>query len=83
MRKRVHFLQVNLNTALPQLGAFDLIFLRNVMIYFDADTKQQVVERVVSLLKPNGRLVIGHSESLHGVTEQVQPLAPSVYARNA
>lgn len=83
LRQRVQFLQVNLNTSLPRLGTFDLIFLRNVMIYFDRDTKQQVVGRVISLLKPHGRFVIGHAESLHGVTDLVQPLAPSIYSKGA
>lgn len=83
LRQRVQFLQVNLNAALPQLGRFDLIFLRNVMIYFDTSTKQQVVARVIGLLKPHGRFVIGHAESLHGVTDLVRPLGPSVYSKGA
>ncbi|HEX7633941.1 MAG TPA: protein-glutamate O-methyltransferase CheR [Noviherbaspirillum sp.] len=82
LRERVKFLQVNLNAALPQIGMFDVIFLRNVMIYFNGDTKQQVVARVLSVLKPGGLFFIGHSESLHGVTDAVQPLMPSVYRKN-
>lgn len=82
LRSRVQFRQVNLNAALPQLGMFDAIFLRNVMIYFNGDTKQQVVARVLSLLKPGGLFFIGHSESLHGVTDLVQPLMPSVYRKS-
>lgn len=81
LRAKVQFMQVNLNTALPQLGSFDVIFLRNVMIYFNADTKKKVVSRVLSLLKPNGYFIIGHSESLHGVTNEVQPLVPSIYRK--
>jgi chemotaxis protein methyltransferase CheR len=81
LRARVRFLQVNLNAELPQLGSFDVIFLRNVMIYFNGDTKQQVVGRVLSLLKPNGHFLIGHSESLHGITDVVQSLVPSVYRK--
>ncbi|WP_426111392.1 CheR family methyltransferase [Massilia sp. PWRC2] len=83
LRQRVCFMQVNLNVPLPALGAFDLIFLRNVMIYFDARTKQQVVARVIGLLKPHGRFVIGHAESLHGVTDLVRALGPSIYSRDA
>lgn len=81
LRKGVQFLQVNLNAALPQMGTFDLIFLRNVMIYFNGETKQQVVARVLSLLKPNGYFFIGHSESLHGVTDVVQSIMPSIYRK--
>lgn len=81
LRSRVQFLQVNLNAPLPQLGMFDVIFLRNVMIYFNGETKQQVVARVLSLLKPGGYFFIGHSESLHGVTGLVQPVVPSIYRK--
>ena len=81
LRDRVHFRQVNLNTPLPSLGVFDAIFLRNVMIYFDGGTKQQVVSRVLSSLKPDGLFFIGHSESLQGVNDTVQPVASSVYRK--
>lgn len=81
LRAKVQFLQVNLNAALPALGTFDVIFLRNVMIYFNGDTKQQVVGRVASLLKPDGYFFIGHSESLHGVSDAVRPCAPSIYRK--
>jgi chemotaxis protein methyltransferase CheR len=81
LRARVQFLQVNLNAGLPPLGSFDVVFLRNVMIYFNGGTKQQVVGRVLSLLKPNGYFFIGHSESLQGVTDQVQPIVPSIYRK--
>lgn len=81
LRAKVQFMQVNLNTALPQLGAFDVIFLRNVMIYFDSDTKRQVVARAASLLKPDGYFFIGHSESLHGINNSLRTCAPSVYRK--
>jgi chemotaxis protein methyltransferase CheR len=84
LRQRVAFRQVNLNTDLPgDLGAFDAIFLRNVMIYFNGDTKRQVVARVVSRLKPGGVFIIGHSESLHEVNDRLVPLMPSVYRKPA
>jgi chemotaxis protein methyltransferase CheR len=81
LRERVRFMQVNLNTTLPRLGQFDLIFLRNVMIYFNVQTKRQVVERVLSLLKPGGYFCIGHSESLNDISEAVQSIAPSIYRK--
>ncbi len=83
IRSRVRFSQVNLNQALPALGEFDVIFLRNVMIYFDIPTKQQVVSRVLSCLRPGGYLLIGHSESLNGVVGTVKALAPSIYRKPA
>lgn len=81
LRNKVQFRQVNLNTALPDLGSFDVIFLRNVMIYFNGDTKRQVVARVVSLLKPGGHFLIGHSESLNDISDAVRVQAPSVYRK--
>lgn len=81
LRARVSFAQVNLNTELPRLGQFDLIFLRNVMIYFNGDTKRQVVARVLSLLKPGGYFCIGHSESLNDISSAVQQVAPSIYRK--
>lgn len=79
LRARVSFMQINLNVALPELGLFDMIFLRNVMIYFDNDTKRAVVHRMLPLLKPDGHLLIGHSESLNGVTEAYRSVQPAVY----
>jgi chemotaxis protein methyltransferase CheR len=81
LRSRVRFLQVNLNATLPSLGAFDLVFLRNVLIYFNAETKRQVVRRVLSALKPGGWLLIGHSESLHGIVDDLPTVAPSIYQK--
>jgi chemotaxis protein methyltransferase CheR len=81
LRQRIKFVQVNLNEALPQLGNFDLIFLRNVMIYFNADTKRQVVSRLVGALKAGGYFLIGHSESLNDISDAVRPEAPSIYRK--
>lgn len=81
LRGRVNFMQVNLNQPLPGLGTFDVIFLRNVMIYFDLPTKRQIVRRVLPLLKPGGHLLVGHSESLNGVVDELQVLAPSIYRK--
>ena len=81
LRNRVHFRQANLNEPLPELGQFDVVFLRNVMIYFNEETKRQVVARVLSLLKPGGHFYIGHSESLHNLSDCVSLLGPSVYRK--
>jgi chemotaxis protein methyltransferase CheR len=81
IRAGVEFTQVNLNATLPSLGLFDLIFLRNVMIYFPQEIKRQVVARLIPLLKPGGHLFIGHSESLNGVTTDLEPLAPAIYRK--
>ncbi len=81
LRQRVSFVHANLNAALPQLGQFDAVFLRNVMIYFDRDTKCRVVERVAAQLKPGGTLCIGHSETLNDVSDALRQVAPSVYRK--
>jgi len=81
LRQRVSFAQVNLNTELPRLGSFDIVFLRNVMIYFNGDTKRQVVARVLSTLKPGGHFCIGHSETLNDISTAVTQVAPSIYRK--
>lgn len=79
LRERVTFRQLNLNAELPELGAFDVIFLRNVLIYFALETKRQVVRRVTSRLKPGGLLLIGHAETLGDVPHRLHNESPSVY----
>ncbi len=81
LRSKVSFRQVNLNTVLPELGQFDMVFLRNVMIYFNNETKRQVVARVISTIKPGGYFCIGHSESLNDINQSVQMVAPSIYKK--
>ena len=81
LRERVQFMQHNLTEAPPELGEFDAIFLRNVMIYFDLDTKRQVVSRLLSLLRPGGYFLVGHSETLNGVNENVRLVQPAVYRK--
>jgi chemotaxis protein methyltransferase CheR len=81
LRSRMQFMQINLNASLPQMGMFDMIFLRNAMIYFNLDTKRQVVARVLALLKPGGHFVIGHSENLNGVCNVLETVAPSIYRK--
>ncbi len=78
---RVKFRQINLNAPLPIMGDFDVIFLRNVMIYFEGPTKQQVIDRMVACLRPHGYLVIGHSESLAAVNSALKLVAPAVYQK--
>ena len=81
LRSRVQFRQLNLNEALPNLGLFDFIFLRNVMIYFNDETKRQVVARLVLALKPGAFFCVGHSESLNGICQELEQVAPSIYRK--
>jgi len=81
LRERVQFQQINLNAALPALGDFDVIFLRNVMIYFDAKTKQQVIARMLPMLRSGGYFLVSHSESLNGITTALKAVSPSIYRK--
>jgi chemotaxis protein methyltransferase CheR len=81
LRVRAKFMHFNLKSDLTSLGIFDVIFLRNVLIYFDMQTKQHVVSRLIRQLKPGGYLMVGHSESLNGVTNDVCMVVPSVYRK--
>ncbi len=81
LRERIQFKQHNLNEAPPKLAEFDVIFLRNVMIYFDQNTKRQVVSRLLTLLRSGGYFLIGHSETLNGVNDDVRLIQPSIYQK--
>ncbi len=81
LRQAVRFMRVNLNEPLPRMPEFDVIFLRNVMIYFDGETKQKVVARLAGVLKKGGLLFVGHSETLNGVTDGLRLVRPSVYQK--
>ncbi|MCU1719426.1 CheR family methyltransferase [Pseudomonas sp. 5P_3.1_Bac2] len=81
LRDGVEFAQANLNLAMPALGMFDLILLRNVLIYFDQPTKLRVLHNVVQHLKPGGWLMVGHSEALHQHDLPLQQVATSIYRR--
>jgi chemotaxis protein methyltransferase CheR len=79
LRERVHFQTANLMQDLPELPMFDVIFLRNVLIYFDNDAKAQIVRRVLGRLKPDGVLYIGHAESMSALNLPLRPLATAIY----
>jgi len=82
LRSRAKFEQVNLMKPLPNtVGTFDVIFLRNVLIYFDQATKKHVVERIAKALKPGGHFFISHSESLHRVTDHLEMVKPSIFIK--
>lgn len=81
LRSKVSFAQINLNAALPSIGTFEFVFLRNVLIYFNEATKREVIARMVSVLKPGGWLFIGHSENLNGISDAVESVAPAIYRK--
>lgn len=81
LRSHLHFQQINLVEPLPNLGQFDVIMLRNVLIYFQADVKQRVVMQARRFLKSGGYFIVGHSESLLHMAADLSPVSPSVYRR--
>jgi len=82
LRKRVEFARCNLLNLPPDLHQkFDIVFLRNTIIYFDFPTKVAVLKSVIDKIKPGGWLFVGHSESLHGMPLDLEMIAPSIYRR--
>jgi chemotaxis protein methyltransferase CheR len=83
LRSLIVFNRLNLMESWPFHGLFDAIFCRNVMIYFDAGTKANLVQRFTQQIKPGGWLYIGHSESLIGSHPGLQLVGRTVYRRVA
>jgi chemotaxis protein methyltransferase CheR len=82
-RGLVTFNQLNLHESWPVKGPFDVIFCRNVLIYFDAEAKQAIVERFVDLLHPGGTLYLGHSESMLGNHPQLVNQGRTIFRKCA
>lgn len=66
----------------PMKGPLDVVFCRNVMIYFDNDIKQKLIDSIYRLLRPDGILMVGHSESLSGIKTRFKCLKPAIYIKN-
>jgi len=79
LKSHVSFELLNLIGAWNNsIAGFDLVFLRNVMIYFDMDTKRCLINRIVDSLKPGGYLFIGHSETINKLTNRLNVVVPSI-----
>lgn len=82
LRQRVHFQHLNLlDRNYPFARPFDLIFCRNVMIYFDQPTQDTLVRQLTGALAPGGHLLVGHSESLGGVKHSLKLVRPAIYLK--
>ena len=84
LQDMVTFRQINLlDKSWPVRGPFDAIFCRNVMIYFDKPTQRRILEKFSPLLRQNGLLIAGHSESFHHTADLFRPCGKTVYELSA
>jgi len=83
IKERVGFRQINLVENYNHSRSFHVIFCRNVMIYFDRPTQEQLLNQLCRFLTPNGYLLIGHSESLNGLKVPLRCVRPSIYQRSS
>jgi chemotaxis protein methyltransferase CheR len=84
LRERVKFQQMNLLKGDPlSAGPYHLIFCRNVMIYFDRATQEELIERLTRYLMPGGYLFVGHAESLTNIRHSLTPVQAAVYQKAA
>lgn len=81
VRSMVTIRRLNLMEHWSMRGPFQIVFCRNVMIYFDHETRRNLVERFYDLLAPGGLLVLGSAETLSGLGTKFKPVAPSIYRR--
>jgi chemotaxis protein methyltransferase CheR len=81
LKDLLHYARLNLMDAWPVRGPFDVIFCRNVMIYFDKKTQADLIGRFCDLLRPGGHLFVGHAESLTGISHSLRYVQPALYMR--
>ncbi len=81
LRTRVFFGQLNLLGAWPMKGLFDVIFCRNVLIYFSPENRVKTVRRLAQQLKPGGVLMLGHSEAVLGNQTQLTSIGKTAFQR--
>lgn len=77
----VHFKRLNLLESWPMQGLFDVIFCRNVVIYFDRETQKKLFDRYADYLPVGGYLIIGHSESINGLSDRFEPVGNTIYRK--
>ena len=83
LRELTTILPLNLLHDWPMQGPFDAIFCRNVVIYFDQPTKQKLFHRFAGLLPAGGPLFLGHSESMHGLSDEFELIGRTMYRKKA
>ena len=81
LRRQIDFRLLNLLDRYSILGKFDVIFCRNVVIYFNKETQKELFERLADQLHDGGYLFIGHSETLHGMTSRFESKGRTIYKK--
>ena len=81
VRNLVKIAKLNLMNDWPMKSNFDVVFCRNVMIYFDKETRTKLVNRFWHVIKPGGYLFVGHSESLTSIAHSFRYVKPAIYKR--
>ncbi len=82
LRRPILFKRLNLSSPpFPMRGPMDVIFCRNVMIYFDNDVRRRLLAEAYRLLRPGGYLMVGHAESLTGMMSPFKSVRPSIYVK--
>ena len=81
IRDMVAYRQLNLMSKWPMSGRFDVIFCRNVTIYFDKETRIGLINRFADILTSDGYLILGHSESLYGITKRFTFLGKNMHKK--
>lgn len=81
LQQHIHFKRLNLLQEWPMKGPFDVIFCRNVVIYFDKETKDQLFQRYCTILAPCGHLFLGHSESMGKEHTEFKNLGRTIYQK--
>jgi chemotaxis protein methyltransferase CheR len=81
LKSLIAFRQLNLLGPWPMKGPFDVIFCRNVVIYFDKPTQRELFDRYADLLTQDGHLFVGHSETLHNITDRFRHLGRTIHRR--
>jgi chemotaxis protein methyltransferase CheR len=84
LRSKVHFARINfMDDTLDVSGDFDIIFCRNVIIYFDKTTQEKVINKLCAKLKPGGYFFLGHSESITNMRVPLEQLKPTVFRKTS
>jgi len=82
LREKIKFIRLNfMDDAYPFEGVFDVVFCRNVIIYFDRATQEKMLGRICRHLRSGGNLILGHSETLTGMNLPLRSIAPTVYEK--